>query len=737
MPLSCRGILRTALLAATLLALVCQRADATGVPIDGFLPMVSITLTDEFVDDIEFSPFPSTAIAGSPISPTPSRVYDLALLDTGAAISLITTATDAAFDLNGPYPSEPDGYAGTEFIPIGGATGVLNAKVSDPLGVYAAGLQTRTSVSGAPLAMNQSALLGQTNTSIATLPTESDLPNVLGLSFASQYATRIRNSVPQVFELGGKTVRSPAIDFLELGSGNTHGITRKAPMSLLGSSPSTPIYQLNFEGVLNGDDPWENPSVPTVVQGGHFLNINASNEGSSLNGQQFFFDTGASVTVLSELTALQLGIDVQLQEPDFTIEIIGSGGGSGAVPGYFIDSFTVLATGGNVTATNVPVLVLDVTNPANPGNIVPGIVGTNVFAGRDIIIDPNPSLGGGGESAGVYISDPVTRLTNWISSDASASWFGAGRWSAPSSVGQLDIANLRHVAGGDQTVILNDNDSIWELNVSGAGPTQGMTLRVLSTGPLTTFTGINIEAFGAIQLECGKLDAQYVEILGGTLRGAGTIKTGSGPIAGQVENRGGLVAPGSAASGIGTGILNIAGRFANSSTGVIEVELNGSVAGAGYDRIAIDGSAALDGTLRVLGPTFGPGIDYVVLTATEGVGGRFDVVELPAYSHPEYIWLVDYDETSVSVKITLPGDFDGDFHVDGDDLTLWTEGYGTFYTGADFLTWQRNLGRHVMIAAPIPEPATLALLPPALAALGAARLRRSSGWHAQVFAGRG
>jgi hypothetical protein len=69
--------------------------------------------------------------------------------------------------------------------------------------------------------------------------------------------------------------------------------------------------------------------------------------------------------------------------------------------------------------------------------------------------------------------------------------------------------------------------------------------------------------------------------------------------------------------------------------------------------------------------------------------------------------------------------------VDGDDLTRWRNGFGTGAThvqgdanadsdvdGADFLTWQRQLGGRASNAAmstAVPEPAT-ALLPNALAA---------------------
>ena len=37
-----------------------------------------------------------------------------------------------------------------------------------------------------------------------------------------------------------------------------------------------------------------------------------------------------------------------------------------------------------ITLTNVPIIVLDVPDPSNSANIVPGIVGTNLLAGRNI-----------------------------------------------------------------------------------------------------------------------------------------------------------------------------------------------------------------------------------------------------------------------------------------------------------------------------------------------------------------
>ena len=718
---------RTLAFGSTLLAaaLTAPAANATGVPIDGFLPLVGITLTDEFVNDIDFFPKPATFVGGDYLSPNGSPRFELALLDTGAAVSLLTTAADTAFNIDGPYPGQSDGFKGTEFIQIGGATGLLEARVSDPLGLYAAGLHNRTG-GGASLAINADSLLGQTNTSVATLPVESPLPNILGLTFASQYATRIRNSLPQVFESDGKTVRSPAIDFLPLGTGDSYGITRKAPMSLLGSAPSTPFYQLNLGGIGGGNlDFYEDPSSPTIVQGGHFLNVNASNNGTALNSQQFFFDTGASVTVLSELTALQLGIDVQNDAPDFTLEIIGSGGGSGAVPGFFIDQFTVLATGGSVTLSNVPVLVFDVTNPASPGNVVPGIVGTNVFAGRDIIIDPNPSLGGGGQSAGVYISDPIASEKSWSTTAASAAWATGGSWNSGAAPDTLGVANVRNAASGNQEAVLSASTTAFEANVSGAAG-RAMTVRVENGVKLTTFTGINIEQFGAIHLDGGTLDAQYVEVMGGTLSGSGSIATGSGPIDGQVENRGGVVAPGSAAA---TGEISIHGRFANAHDGAVNIDLGGTTVGTQYDRLLIDGTAALEGTLNVSlvnlgGGMFAPALGnvFTIITA-ETIGGEFSTLNLPTLT-TDKMWFVGYHETSVELKVTLPGDFDGDGNVDNEDLALWKSDYGGNYSGADFLSWQRHLGQSIVGAVEsVPEPSAAVLAEIGLIAMA---LRRRS-----------
>jgi hypothetical protein len=88
---------------------------------------------------------------------------------------------------------------------------------------------------------------------------------------------------------------------------------------------------------------------------------------------------------------------------------------------------------------------------------------------------------------------------------------------------------------------------------------------------------------------------------------------------------------------------------------------------------------------------------------------------------------------------SLPGDFDGDLMVDGDDLTIWTTNFGATsgaststgdadddddVDGADFLIWQRNLGlaTSMAVGSVVPEPTSPILC--MLAGLGIASARR-------------
>jgi hypothetical protein len=386
--------------------------------------------------------------------------------------------------------------------------------------------------------------------------------------------------------------------------------------------------------------------------------------------------------------------------------------------------------------------VLDVPDPSNSSNIVPGIVGTNLLAGRNIVIDPNPALGGGGVGPSLYISDPVTTEKNWTTAAASGTFGTGGNWSGGAAPTTLGIANVRHVVGGNQTATIAASTSVWELNVSGGGSGQSMTVAVENGVTLTTFSGVNIEQGGVVELQNGGLDTQFVEILGGTLRGSGTIATGSGPIPGQVENRGGTVAP-----GVGIGTLSIDGRFANSSTGTTAFELGGTMAGTQYDQLAVTGAASVGGTLSVAladlgGGLFAPSVgnSFTLLTATEGVGGVFDTYSLPN----GVVWNVLYGANSITLNaigVGISGDFNLNGIVDAADYVVWRNGLGTTYQQADYNIWRANYwktagsGSAAGWPGAVPEPTsfTLLLMGTILFAAAGRRCRRSaaSGYSAR------
>src|SRR6187399_2771540 len=110
---------------------------ATGVPIGGFLPQVGIALTNEYDVDLDTNAMPSPAPGGTLLGLGGTAHYDLALMDTGAALSLITEQSHINFNMNGAYSGNSDGYQGAYPLTVGGANGTFEATIDDPVGLYA------------------------------------------------------------------------------------------------------------------------------------------------------------------------------------------------------------------------------------------------------------------------------------------------------------------------------------------------------------------------------------------------------------------------------------------------------------------------------------------------------------------------------------------------------------------------------------------------------------------------
>jgi hypothetical protein len=317
----------------------------------------------------------------------------------------------------------------------------------------------------------------------------------------------------------------------------------------------------------------------------------------------------------------------------------------------------------------------------------------------------------------------VTTNHNWSNATTSGAWTTGGNWNASGTPDILWIANARNVSGSVQEAVVSTNSTVWELNVSGNGPAT-MTVRIASGVTLATFSGTNLEAGGKLQLDNGTLDSQYVDIRGGTLTGTGIVATGSGPITGQVENHGGIVAP-----GIVVGTLSISGSFSNAFDGTLAFELGGTTEGTQFDQLLATGSVALDGTLAVslvnLGSgTFAPivGSSFTLITATDGVGGAFDFVQGP----DGYNWKVNYLANSVQLVVGNPGDFNNDGVVNASDYVVWRNNGGG---PLNFDAWRSHFGTTygsgvgAGTAAAVPEPTSVLLITCAVCGLALAGCR--------------
>ncbi len=663
------------------------------IPLEGFIPLVGMGLTDEFADSTDpnaaatfFIAQPANAPGGQSLGVGNSAFYDIALFDTGAATHILTRDAHNGFDIAN------EGFSGTNVQQIGGATGTVLLDINDPLGVYMSGLADRTGT-GANLTMQRSSLKGQTSFATLSAPTSWQLPNIIGLPIAAQHAVHIQNSNPQVFQHQGTTVRTPNIQLNPLGSGG-QGIQRRAQLNLNpgGSFLTGPIYVQNLD--LTTLVFHDNPLSPSVVESaGLFLDTDIQDGSGSIQDQSFLFDTGASLTVVSSQIAARLGFDPILDTPEFVLAVEGSGGVSDGIPGFYADELTLDTVGGSFTLHDVPLAVLDVTDPSDPGNIVDGIVGMNLFAGRDLVIDAIPSAGQGGAPPALYISDPVAASCNWSSSAVTGNWSVGASWSGNSVPDVMCDSTVANVRGSHQTVELPAGNSfmVYRSTIQGSAGAN-MTVVVNSGSRLTSFADIEVARGGRIHLVSGTVDAQFLEIDEGELTGSGQVVVGAGPLAGTVRNLGGRIAPGdydSAGDPIGT--LSVVGDLSNE--GVLAFDLAGRTAGS-FDTIEVSRYAFLGGELEVRFADAGTGQfnpqvgdAFVLIDASEGIFGTFDSLDLPG----GYSWNVDYLTDRVRLQVTgltqLVGDFDLDADLDCDDVNLLgSVATGTTYSATFDLT---------------------------------------------------
>jgi T5SS/PEP-CTERM-associated repeat protein len=387
-----------------------------------------------------------------------------------------------------------------------------------------------------------------------------------------------------------------------------------------------------------------------------------------------------------------------------------------------------VTNGGNVSALSA---VLGVNAPGTEDINDEGGIGTIVVDGATSKFTANGGIEVGQYgtgtltvSAGGNVSDADGRIGGELMSIGNASVGGSGStWTNSGSLhvgqagtGSLNVTNggkvssatgfVGDVAGGSGSVTIDGANSIWtltgDLRVGDAGTA---TLTVKNGGSVSTTGNVIVSAHG-------------------TFGGDSTVT------AVMVQN-GGMVSPGNS-----PGVLHVQGDYSQTADGKLEIQLNGTTLGTGYDQLVVSGNMALNGALDI---TFG---------YTPHAGDSFDILDwgtrggaFAAFNFPTLAGLrFDISQlytTGVLTLLTklppgvLPGDFDQDGAVTMTDYGLWKVGFGisgvaTHLQGdangdgrvdaADYTIWRDELGQTgatggsgAEATAAVPEPGTLLL----------------------------
>ncbi|MBL9161667.1 MAG: hypothetical protein JNL18_02875 [Planctomycetaceae bacterium] len=213
--------------------------------------------------------------------------------------------------------------------------------------------------------------------------------------------------------------------------------------------------------------------------------------------------------------------------------------------------------------------------------------------------------------------------------------------------------------------------------------------------------------------------------VGGLLTVASTGRViGNGSILGNIAN-GGVVEAGVFSNLQGP--LEVDGSYTQLAAGKLAIDLAGAIPATTYDQLLVSGSVSLNGTLEVLliGP-FVPALGNAFnIINGASITGKFTSFLLPTLPSGRS-WNISQLYTTGTLLVTLPGDFDADGDVDGNDFLVWQRGdTPNPHSPADLAAWKSNFGFGAAMAAgaAVPEPGPLLW---AIMAAGAGLLGRGT-----------
>ncbi|MEA2723317.1 MAG: hypothetical protein QOH59_1088, partial [Gemmatimonadales bacterium] len=241
---------------------------------------------------------------------------------------------------------------------------------------------------------------------------------------------------------------------------------------------------------------------------------------------------------------------------------------------------------------------------------------TTVAAGAALEVD----------GSGLLIAEPLTLNGTGVAAAGSLrNLANANTWS-----GAITLATASRINSdaGTLTVSNTISGATRALTVGGAGNTTVSGVIATTTGTLTkdgtgtltlsannTYTGLTTAGAGTLVVN-GVQAASAVSLNGGTLGGTGTV----GAITSAAL--GGTVSPGQ-----GPGILNSGNLNLSIGSPSFLVELNGTTAGTGYDRLNVTGSVNLGGATltATVGFATSNGMTFTVIAndGADAVTGTF------------------------------------------------------------------------------------------------------------------
>ena len=366
-------------------------------PLDGFVPWIAVKATnDTEAGPQDFDAVPQPDFSGTPFTSS----FGVGLFDTGAGAHVIGKISAQRLGLT----------AGSRLtansVDVVGVTGSVSLRVSRPLGLFVDGLKA-VGLDGT--SVDTADMVGESNVAVGVTAGVND-PNLItaiGSPMSIFYTTSVRVDTPlaRTVDFGGssRTFTAPDIRFFEHDDPSIPSYANTLPLELKPRGASAVIWIFDLTSALL--DPLNfslEPGTPSIIAGAssqslYFVHSVDLREGQreARDRERFMLDTGAQVTVISSRIAARLMLD--LNNPEFLVDIEGVSGDTVQFPGYTLDALDMPALGQWLSFTNVPVVVLDIASPE--GGTLDGIIGMNLFVfynfvlkGQGFVFENDPFL---------------------------------------------------------------------------------------------------------------------------------------------------------------------------------------------------------------------------------------------------------------------------------------------------------------------------------------------------------